>query len=103
MIQPAAEDPLAAEFAQLRPYLMRVAYSHLGSLSEAEGLVQEAWLRLERTDRAPIRNLRAWMTTVVSHRGGPERHRVQPRRWPDHRHRRRAQSREARNAARRVG
>ena len=66
MIQPAAEEQLATEFAQLRPYLLRVAYSHLGSLSEAEDLVQEAWLRLERTDRADSRNLRAWLTTVVS-------------------------------------
>jgi RNA polymerase sigma-70 factor, ECF subfamily len=60
------EDQLASEFAQLRPYLLRVAYSHLGSLSEAEDLVQEAWLRLERSDRSEIRNLRAWLTTVVS-------------------------------------
>jgi RNA polymerase sigma-70 factor (ECF subfamily) len=66
MIEPAAEQQLASEFAQLRPYLLRVAYSHLGSLSEAEDLVQEAWIRLERTDRAEIRNLRAWLTTVVS-------------------------------------
>jgi RNA polymerase sigma-70 factor, ECF subfamily len=63
--QPAAEQ-LATEFAQLRPYLLRVAYSHLGSLSEAEDLVQEAWIRLERSDRTEIRNLRAWLTTVVS-------------------------------------
>ena len=63
---PAAEEQLATEFARLRPYLLRVAYSHLGSLSEAEDLVQEAWIRLERTDRAEIRNLRAWLTTVVS-------------------------------------
>ena len=66
MIGPAAEDQLANEFAQLRPYLLRVAYSHLGSLGEAEDLLQEAWIRLERTDRAEIRNLRAWLTTVVS-------------------------------------
>jgi RNA polymerase sigma-70 factor, ECF subfamily len=63
---PDAEQPLGTEFAQLRPYLLRVAYSHLGSLSEAEDLVQEAWLRLERTDRGQIHNLRAWLTTVVS-------------------------------------
>ena len=62
----AADDQLATEFAQLRPYLLRVAYSHLGSLSEAEDLVQEAWIRLERSDQAEIRNLRAWLTTVVS-------------------------------------
>ena len=66
MIGPAAEGQLANEFAQLRPYLLRVAYSHLGSLGEAEDLLQEAWIRLERTDRAEIRNLRAWLTTVVS-------------------------------------
>ncbi|HEV7174855.1 MAG TPA: RNA polymerase sigma factor SigJ, partial [Solirubrobacteraceae bacterium] len=66
MIGPAAEDQLANEFAQLRPYLLRVAYSHIGSLGEAEDLLQEAWIRLERTDRAEIRNLRAWLTTVVS-------------------------------------
>lgn len=65
MTGPAAQE-LATEFAPLRPYLLRVAYSHLGSLSEAEDLVQEAWLRLERIDRAEIRNLRAWLTTVVS-------------------------------------
>jgi len=66
VIGQAADDQLATEFAQLRPYLLRVAYSHLGSLSEAEDLVQEAWIRLERSDQAEIRNLRAWLTTVVS-------------------------------------
>ncbi len=55
-----------AEFDRLRPYLLRVAYSHLGSVSEAEDLVQEAWLRLTRADRAEIRDLRAWLTTVIS-------------------------------------
>jgi RNA polymerase sigma-70 factor (ECF subfamily) len=55
-----------AEFDRLRPYLLRVAYSHLGSLSEAEDLVQEAWLRLSRADDTEIRDLRAWLTTVVS-------------------------------------
>jgi RNA polymerase sigma-70 factor, ECF subfamily len=54
------------EFERLRPYLLRVAYSHLGSLGEAEDVVHEAWLRLVRTDRAEIRDLRAWLTTVVS-------------------------------------
>jgi RNA polymerase sigma-70 factor, ECF subfamily len=56
----------AAEFDRLRPYLLRVAYSHLGSLSEAEDVVQEAWLRLGRTRPDGIRDLRAWLTTVVS-------------------------------------
>jgi RNA polymerase sigma-70 factor (ECF subfamily) len=55
-----------SEFDRLRPYLLRVAYSHLGSLSEAEDLVQEAWLRLTRANRGEIRDLRAWLTTVVS-------------------------------------
>ena len=55
-----------AEFDRLRPYLLRVAYSHLGSLSETEDLMQKAWLRLERTDRGEIRDLRAWLTTVIS-------------------------------------
>ncbi len=56
----------AAEFDRLRPYLLRVAYSHLGSISEAEDVVQEAWLRLIGARREAIRDLRAWLTTVVS-------------------------------------
>src|SRR3954452_22439398 len=57
---------LAEQFQELRPYLRRVAYSHLGSLTEADDVVQEAWLRLERSDASEIRDLRAWLTTVVS-------------------------------------
>lgn len=64
--RPASPERTVAEFDRLRPYLLRVAYSHLGSLSEAEDLVQEAWLRLARADRAEIRDLRAWLTTVIS-------------------------------------
>jgi DNA-directed RNA polymerase specialized sigma24 family protein len=56
----------AAEFDQLRPYLLRVAYSHLGSISDAEDVVQDAWLRLAGARREAIRDLRAWLTTVVS-------------------------------------
>ncbi len=56
---------LAAEFEALRPRLTRVAYGMLGSVAEAEDVVQEAWLRLGRTDRATIRDLRAWLTAVV--------------------------------------
>jgi RNA polymerase sigma-70 factor (ECF subfamily) len=59
---PAAAD----EFEALRPRLLRVAYSQLGSLAEAEDVVQEAWLRLERADRETIEDLAAWLTTVVS-------------------------------------
>jgi RNA polymerase sigma-70 factor, ECF subfamily len=57
---------LAEQFQELRPYLRRVAYSHLGSMTEADDVVQDAWLRLERTDASEIRDLRAWLTTVVS-------------------------------------
>jgi RNA polymerase sigma-70 factor (ECF subfamily) len=57
---------LAERFEELRPYLRRVAYSHLGSLSEADDVVQDAWLRLQRSDADEIRDLRAWLTTVVS-------------------------------------
>lgn len=52
-------------FERLRPQLLRLAYSQLGSLSEAEDVVQEAWLRLQRTDQEAIEDLRAWLTTVV--------------------------------------
>jgi len=53
------------EFEALRPHLLRLAYSQLGSLDEAEDVVQEAWLRLQRSDRAAIVDLRGWLTTVV--------------------------------------
>ncbi|HEX3737486.1 MAG TPA: RNA polymerase sigma factor SigJ [Solirubrobacterales bacterium] len=59
------EGDLAAAFEALRPQLTRVAYGMLGSLAEAEDVVQEAWLRLGRSDRAAIDDLRAWLTTVV--------------------------------------
>jgi RNA polymerase sigma-70 factor (ECF subfamily) len=58
-------EGLGAEFEALRPQLTRVAYGMLGSLAEAEDIVQEAWLRLGRADRAEIDDLRAWLTTVV--------------------------------------
>jgi RNA polymerase sigma-70 factor, ECF subfamily len=64
--RPASPERTSAEFDRLRPYLLRVAYSHLSSLSEAEDLVQEAWLRLMRADRAEIRDLKSWLTTVIS-------------------------------------
>jgi RNA polymerase sigma-70 factor (ECF subfamily) len=56
---------LAAVFEQHRPYLRRVAYGTLGSVSEADDVVQEAWLRLQRVDAAGIRDLRAWLTKTV--------------------------------------
>jgi RNA polymerase sigma-70 factor (ECF subfamily) len=65
-IEGATQAEATAAFERLRPYLLRVAYSHLGTLAEAEDVVQEAWLRLVRTERSEIRDLRAWLTTVVS-------------------------------------
>ena len=56
----------AADFEAQRAHLRSVAYRMLGSLNEAEDAVQEAWLRLSRTDTGDVRDLRAWLTTVVS-------------------------------------
>ncbi|WP_043626216.1 RNA polymerase sigma factor SigJ [Nonomuraea candida] len=58
-------DLLAVEFEGHRPHLRAVAYRMLGSLSEAEDAVQEAWLRLARSDSGDIDNLGGWLTTVV--------------------------------------
>jgi RNA polymerase sigma-70 factor, ECF subfamily len=55
----------AERFATARPRLLRLAYSQLGDLGEAEDVVQEAWVRLERTGAESIRDLDAWLTTVV--------------------------------------
>src|SRR5258705_2000465 len=57
---------LTERFEANRPRLRGVAYRMLGSLSEAEDAVQEAWLRLNRSDPATIENLGGWLTTVVS-------------------------------------
>jgi RNA polymerase sigma-70 factor (ECF subfamily) len=57
---------LAERFEALRPRLLRIAYGQLGSLAEAEDVVQEAWLRLQRVDADEIRDLEAWMITTVS-------------------------------------
>src|SRR5918992_6074188 len=59
-------DWLAERFEEHRPRLRGVAYRMLGSLSEAEDAVQEAWLRLNRIDGATVDNLSGWLTTVVS-------------------------------------
>jgi RNA polymerase sigma factor (sigma-70 family) len=59
-------DWLAARFEEQRPHLRRVAYRMLGSLDESEDAIQEAWLRLSRTDEAAIENLAGWLTTVVA-------------------------------------
>jgi len=57
---------LTERFEENRPRLRGVAYRMLGSLSEAEDAVQEAWLRLSRIDSATVENLGGWLTTVVS-------------------------------------
>ena len=56
---------LAQEFEEHRTRLRAVAYRMLGSLSEADDAVQEAWLRLNRSDAREVENLGAWLTTVV--------------------------------------
>ena len=60
------ERELANSFDGQRPRLRSVAYRILGSLSEADDAVQEAWLRLQRTDAAQIESLEGWLTTVVA-------------------------------------
>jgi RNA polymerase sigma factor (sigma-70 family) len=57
---------LTERFEENRSRLRGVAYRMLGSLSEAEDAVQEAWLRLNRIDSATVDNLAGWLTTVVS-------------------------------------
>jgi len=60
------QELLAREFEAQRPRLRAVAYRMLGSLSEAEDAVQDAWLRLSRTDASEVENLAGWLTTVVA-------------------------------------
>jgi RNA polymerase sigma-70 factor (ECF subfamily) len=59
-------DLLAQRFEEHRGHLRAVAYRMLGSLNEAEDAVQEAWLRLSRTDTSGVESLRGWLTTVVA-------------------------------------
>src|SRR5947207_14794918 len=59
-------DRLAEQFETFRPHLRAVAYRRLGSLSEADDAVQEAWLRLRRADTGAVQNLGGWLTTVVA-------------------------------------
>jgi RNA polymerase sigma-70 factor (ECF subfamily) len=59
------DDWLAARFEENRDHLRTVAYRILGSQQEAEDAVQEAWIRLSRSDAESIDNLGGWLTTVV--------------------------------------
>src|ERR1700754_4440650 len=61
-------DELATRFDAQRPRLRAVAYRIVGSLSEADDAVQEAWLRLQRVDAGTIENLDSWLTTVTARR-----------------------------------
>ncbi len=60
------DDLLAQQFEAHRAHLRAVAYRMLGSPSEADDAVQEAWLRLSRSDTGEIANLGGWLTTVVA-------------------------------------
>jgi RNA polymerase sigma factor (sigma-70 family) len=57
---------LAGRFEEHRTHLLAVAYRMLGSRSEADDAVQEAWLRLSRSDTSAVENLGGWLTTVVA-------------------------------------
>jgi RNA polymerase sigma-70 factor (ECF subfamily) len=60
------QEWLARQFSDQRPRLRAVAYRMLGSLSEADDAVQDAWVRLSRADTSDVENLAAWLTTVVA-------------------------------------
>ena len=57
---------LAERFEEHRSRLRAVAYRMLGSLSEADDAVQDAWLRVNRADTSEVENLGAWLTTIVA-------------------------------------
>jgi|GraSoiStandDraft_4_1057263.scaffolds.fasta_scaffold316178_2 RNA polymerase sigma factor (sigma-70 family) len=61
----SADEWLAEQFEQHRTHMRRIAYRMLGSLSDTDDAVQEAWLRLSRADVAAVGNLGGWLTTVV--------------------------------------
>lgn len=66
MDEAQTQEALAARFEQDRTRLRGVAFRMLGSIAEAEDAVQEAWLRLARTDTSEVANLSGWLTTVVA-------------------------------------
>src|SRR5512134_3975874 len=59
-------ESLAQRFEEHRSHLRQVAYRMLGSTSEADDAVQEAWLKLTRADTSAVENLRGWLTTIVA-------------------------------------
>jgi RNA polymerase sigma-70 factor, ECF subfamily len=84
--QPAKERHHATSSSE-RKRLLSLAYGYLGSLVEAEDIVQEALLRLEQSDPASIKNVEAWLTTVVTRlsidklRSAQHRREVYPGEW----------------------
>jgi len=60
------QDWLAERFEANLPHLRQVAFRMLGSQAEADDAVQEAWLKLSRTDAGDIENFGGWLTTVVA-------------------------------------
>src|SRR3569833_818007 len=60
------ERNLAERFQTDRPRLTQLAYRMLGSLAEAEDAVQDAWLRLSRSNSDEVGNLSGWLTTVIA-------------------------------------
>jgi RNA polymerase sigma-70 factor, ECF subfamily len=61
-----AQQWQAEQFEQNRTHLRAVAYRMLGSIAKADDAVQEAWLRMNRSDTQAVENMRGWLTTVVS-------------------------------------
>jgi RNA polymerase sigma-70 factor, ECF subfamily len=59
-------NPMADHFEEHRAHLRAVAYRMLGSMTEADDAVQDAWLRFNRADTTDVENLRGWLTTVVA-------------------------------------
>jgi RNA polymerase sigma factor (sigma-70 family) len=57
---------LAGRFQEHRPHLRAVAYRMLGSLTEADDAVQDAWERVSRAGAEEVENLKAWLTTIVA-------------------------------------
>ncbi len=60
------QEWLAERFEEQRSHLRAVAYRMLGSLTEADDAVQDAWLRVSRADTSEVENLGAWLTTIVA-------------------------------------
>jgi DNA-directed RNA polymerase specialized sigma24 family protein len=57
---------LTDRFEEQRPHLRAVAYRMLGSLTEADDALQDAWLRVSRADASEVENLGGWLTTIVA-------------------------------------